>query len=178
MRCPSCKTEVEKGTWFCPVCAEQLETEVAAPPAEAGGAATTSGTFVDEVSRTVAWADAPEITAEALIVGDISEGAARTYHGAIAHEDGSTDAYRFYSSSDSTPFDDPLSVPVKTGVHATAKLTPYEDFVLDLIDGQRTLGEIQSSGLLAPAEIQVSLLTLEDRGLVAMAPPPGGAPIR
>ncbi len=181
MLCPSCATEVEVGTWFCPVCAHQLQDDPSPPPLDAGGHLDTQrdATFVDEVSRTIAWADTPQVTAEALIVGEVSEVSepARTYHGAVAREDGSTPAYQLYASPDAVRLDDPTVAPRRTSQAPGDDLTPYEQFVYEEVDGQRTLGEIQAAGLLAPAEIQVSLLTLIERGLVSLAPPPPPAPM-
>lgn len=178
MQCPSCKTEVASGTWFCPNCAEQIESDVQAPVSGSlvADLDDVTKTKLEEVSKTIAWSDSQDISAEALIVGNVLSVPARAFPGAVAREDGMTDSYRFYSSSGSVALDDPAAVPMKTGVEAPKSLTPYEGFVLDLVDGKKTVAEIQSSGLLAPAEIQVSILTLEDRGLLAIETPKGAIP--
>lgn len=181
MACPSCGTEVDASVWFCPVCAHQLHEDVAAPVVSTSGAGDTArdGTFVDEVSRTIAWAHTPEITAEALIVGEVSEvsGPARTFHGTVAQADGSAPAFTLYTSGDAAALDDPTLAPRRTSTAPGPDLSPYEHFVYEEVDGQRTLGEIQSAGLLAPTEIQVSLLTLLERGLITLDPLPAPAPV-
>jgi hypothetical protein len=181
MLCPSCGTEVEASAWFCPVCAHQLHEDVAAPVVSTSGAGDTQrdGTFVEEVSRTIAWAHTPEITAEALIVGEVSEvsGPARTFHGTVSQPDGSTPSFTLYTHGEGSILDDPTLAPRRTSVAPGPDLSPYEHFVYEEVDGQRTLGEIQSAGLLAPTEIQVSLLTLLERGLITLDPPPAPAPL-
>lgn len=181
MVCPSCGTEVEASAWFCPVCAHQLHDDVAAPVVPASGVGDTQrdGTFVEEVSRTIAWAHTPEITAEALIVGEVSDdsGPARTFHGTVSQADGSAPAFTLYTSGQSAALDDPTLAPRRTSAAPGDDLSPYEQFVYEEVDGQRTLGEIQSAGLLAPTEIQVSLLTLLERGLITLDPPPAPAPL-
>lgn len=181
MLCPSCGTEVRDDAWFCPQCAYQLKEDVAAPPLSTMLAVDTQrdATFVEEVSRTIAWAGAPEITAEALIVGEASDTgeAAQVFHGAVAQGDGSTPAYQLYAFASGSGVEDAAAVVQRTSVDPGPDLTPYERFVYDEVDGRRSLGEIQAAGLLAPAEVQVSLLTLAERGLVVVAPPPPPAPL-
>lgn len=181
MVCPSCGTDVEASAWFCPVCAHQLHEDVVAPAVSTSGAGDTQrdGTFVEEVSRTIAWAHTPEITAEALIVGEVSEvsGPARTFHGTVSQADGSTPSFTLYTHGGGSVLDDPTLAPRRTSVAPGPDLSPYEHFVYEEVDGQRTLGEIQSAGLLAPTEIQVSLLTLLERGLITLDPPPAPAPL-
>jgi hypothetical protein len=179
MQCPSCKSEVDSEVWFCPICAEQLRAPKAADPTSEAPAFNWDDplgdqTFVDEVSETIAWSVTPDFSQEALIVGSSFEPAepgapsVQTFDGAVLKEDGTTSSFLLYADPKTAGLVKPEAVPVRSSAPPGDFLTPYESFVYGQIDGKRTIGEIQADGLLAPAEVNVSILTLLDRGSIAI----------
>lgn len=64
----------------------------------------------------------------------------------------------------------PTRIPKKSGV-TPGHLTPYESFVLSVVDGQASVGDIQRAGLLSRSEIITVIYGLRSRGLIELQEP-------
>lgn len=61
----------------------------------------------------------------------------------------------------------PTKIPKRSGIIPN-DLTPYEAFVLSVIDGQASVGDIQRAGLLSRSEIITVIYGLRSRGLIEL----------
>lgn len=146
VNCPSCGATCDQHDFFCEACGEPL----------GGGAFDSSA--LKEIS---AWRLTP-LTGEALILGDVS-GEIQTLNAELSGDRGDS-AFTLYTTS--SEFLSPLAVLERTQGGDASDLTPYESYVLDLITGPMTVAELERQSPLAHEELNVSLLTLVDRGLL------------
>lgn len=167
MACPKCGAPVAPGAWICPACDHILDPsvlgEAPVPDAEAFG----------ESTRMVAWegdlsASEPGLP-DAMILGDVSvdTGEFAVMSGAGAGPDGRTSTFLYYSASSPSRLINPDAVPRRQHRRAVA-LTPYEDFVLQCVDGHRSVRQIRQLAGLAVEEVVITLLTLLDKQVILL----------
>ena len=166
MVCPACHRRVEADAWICPFCDHILDSSFLE---DSGGS---DGPIREERTKVVAWPmpshqDPPP---DAVILGDVSiaEDEFEVVQGAGADRDGRTSTFLYYASGASTRVIHPDAIPRVLASDNSIPRTPYEDFIVSCIDGQRTVRLIQKVSGLAPQEVVVTLLTLMDKGAVAI----------
>ena len=94
------------------------------------------------------------------------------FEGTNVGASGKTDSFLLYAGAattrglalESVPYRDPRT-PVEP-----KNLTPYERFILDMVDGQHTVEELRVSAGLDKQEMMTTMLTLADKSLIAFAP--------
>ncbi len=164
MPCPSCGARVDPDAWICGACDHILDPSVLEPKEDQ------ELPIQAERTRLVAWAP-PEENDEypdAVILGDVgvAEEEFSVVAGAQAGGNGRTSTFLFYAGGSSTRVVHPHAIPHLTDHNDTLPRTPYEDFILSCIDGDKSVRQIQKESGLAPQEIVVTLLTLMDKGAV------------
>jgi hypothetical protein len=164
--CPSCDRTVEAGAWICPYCDFILDASVLGTGDEARAA-----------SSKPVWSESTGDAPEAMILGDVNVDPEdfQVLPGAGAAGDGRTATFLFYTSGATSRVLRPDVIPVREPSVAERSMptTPYEDFILAAIDGQRSVRDIQRTSGLAPQEVTITLLTLIDKKVVRIqAPPP------
>ncbi len=165
MICPSCRTSVPEGAWICPFCDHILDHSFL----EQGGDEEEPR---EERTKIVAWPTRKqdESVPDAMILGRVSveEDEFSVVHGAGAGGDGRTSTFLYYTSGSATRIILPEAIPRIVDIESTLPRTPYEDFILSCIDGRCTVREIQRASGLAAQEVVVTLLTLLDKGAIAI----------
>lgn len=127
----------------------------------------------DAVTQSVAWDD--DWSGEALIVGDLHEVTAETAAQPLsyAHDlEGPEEStgMLLYADEQSVAQISPEARPWLVQLPAGETLSPYEEFLVQQVDGQRTIRELMEAGLLAPREIKASVLALVERGVLSLEP--------
>lgn len=120
---------------------------------------------VDIISETSVF-DEDDVTGEALILDPGPHGARR---GADLPPNVAAAPQHIYVDEETAAKVLPAAVLHRTGVVPGA-MSPYESFVLDLINGRLSVVEIQRAGLLSREEITRVLLSLLDRNLIGAEP--------
>ncbi|MEE2902228.1 MAG: tetratricopeptide repeat protein [Myxococcota bacterium] len=110
---------------------------------------------------------------DAMILGDttIEPDEFDLFEGTNVGASGRTDSFLLYAggkttrglAQDSVPYRDP-----RTSVEPK-NLTPYERFILDMVDGQHTVEELRVSAGLEKQEMMTTMLTLADKALICFA---------
>lgn len=163
--CPSCDRTVEAGAWICPYCDFILDASVLGTGDDARAA-----------SSKPVWSESTGDAPEAMILGDVNVDPEdfQVLPGAGAAGDGRTATFLFYTSGATSRVLRPDVIPVREPSVAERSMptTPYEDFILAAIDGQRSVRDIQRTSGLAPQEVTITLLTLIDKKVVRIQPPP------
>jgi hypothetical protein len=157
--CPSCAKAVEQDAWICPNCDHILDPSVLGVDGQA------EAKILDD---NIAFLPGEEF--------DLVEGLG-------GRQDGSTGRFAFYaprSSSRRILSLDAVPIRMET-TEPKAALTPYEDCLLDLIDGEKTVQQIVELSRLSRKDVSLSLLSLFDRKLISPKPgyeadPTDGAP--
>lgn len=122
-------------------------------------------TQVDLIAETSIFAD-DEATGEAVIIGSVTGELALLDYVAAGPEGHA--AQVFYVDPDTASSLTPASVPERAG-SPSGPMTPYERFVLDGVDGARSVTDLQREGLLSRTEIAAVLLNLLERGILKMS---------
>lgn len=128
----------------------------------------------EDLQQSVAWDD--DWSGEALIIGDLSEVTAETAaqpvtYGAVQVGEGGEDVgLLLYPDENSVRRVSPEARPRLLVSPPPGSLTPYEEFLIQEVDGQRTIRELTTAGLFASAEITATVLALVERGILTMAP--------
>jgi tetratricopeptide (TPR) repeat protein len=128
----------------------------------------------EDLQQSVAWDN--DWSGEALIIGDLSEVTAETAaapitYGAVqAGQDGEDIGLLLYPDEHSVRRVSPEARPRLLTAPPPGSLTPYEEFLIQEVDGQRTIRELTTAGLFASAEITATVLALVERGILTMAP--------
>jgi hypothetical protein len=172
MNCPSCKGTVKDDEWLCPYCEHILDLSVLGVDDDAADGATPRA----EITKSVAWDPGPERSArtddppDAMILGEVgvAEKDFNVVAGAAAKQDGRTSTFLFYTSGATSRIIHPDATVKRTRRDATIPRTPYEDFILSLVDGVRSVRQIQRTSGLAPQEVVITLLTLLDKGAISI----------
>ncbi|MBI4816147.1 MAG: hypothetical protein HY791_07815 [Deltaproteobacteria bacterium] len=150
MKCSKCGAANDDYAFFCDACGE---------PLPAGG-------FDNDALKEIsAWRITP-LGGEALILGDAGADDFDAVGAQIPTADGAA-SYIVYTGT--SGYLSPLAVLDRASHGDTANLTPYEAFVLDLIKRPMAVADIEASSPLAHDELNVSLMTLVDRGLLRVA---------
>lgn len=158
--CPECRSEVHREAWICPFCEYILDPSV----------------LEDEDGSTSPVADSFETSdgaPEAVILGDVTVDPDdfQLMPGAGTDNQGRTSTFLFYTTGATSRIVRPDAVPRLSEATRTHRspTTPYEDFVLSLVDGRRSVRTIQKASGLSPQEVMISLLTLIDKRIVEVA---------
>jgi tetratricopeptide (TPR) repeat protein len=113
--------------------------------------------------------------ADAMILGEanIEQDAFEMIEGTHVDDMGNTNSFLLYASGATTRGLSPVSVPllVENTESSGLPLTPYERFLLDIIDGLKTVRDIQTNCGLDHQEIMTTLLTLLDKKLITFSDP-------
>ena len=126
-------------------------------------------TQVDLVRETSIFAD-DEATGEAVILGSLSGELTLLEYGAAGPEGHAPQI--LYVDTETARALGPTAIPQRPSLataSAAEPMTPYERFVLESIDGARTMTDLAQGGLLSRDEIAGVLLSLVERGLVEMS---------
>ncbi len=157
MQCPQCASEVHKTAWICPFCEYILDPSVLAEGDDSDALLAESFETSD---------GAPE----AVILGDVTVDPDdfQLIPGAGTDSHGRTATFLFYTTGATSRIVRPEAIPKLSEMTLTHRspTTPYEDFILGLIDGRRTVRVIQKESGLSPQEVMISLLTLIDKRIV------------
>jgi hypothetical protein len=167
---------VKDDEWLCPFCEHIID-----PSVLGDDLASAEGAPRAEITKIVAWAPGPENTGphddppDAMILGEVgvAEKDFSVVPGAAAKEDGRTSTFLFYTSGATSRIVHPDAIVKLTERDATIPRTPYEDFILSLVDGTRSVRAIQRASGLAPQEVVITLLTLLDKGVISVETPSG-----
>lgn len=123
--------------------------------------------MAEDLATTTVWEGAGDSAGgEAILVGDLW-GPPRALDGVAQDEDGRTGSFRLYTGS--PPLDE---VPESSSISGIdfdidwEDLTPYEAAVLEAAQRPRSLRDLADDLALTPVEVDVTLLTLQERGLV------------
>lgn len=134
---------------------------------------------IADITDTVAWEPDPAmfLQSEALILGDLqadqdADSTSETYEGVVGTGDGGAESFVIYTNAQVSKDLSPGTVLRRVEGSEDRGLTPYEDHLLEEIDGHKTISQIENSSILSSYEVSVSLLTLLDRGLVEPVPLP------
>ncbi len=175
MSCPACGSPTKDTDWICAFCDHILDPSVLDETAP--GDLDDAGR--EERTHVIAWDDHKnsQQMPEAVMLGDVSvaEQEFGVMHGAGSDGKGGTSTFLYYTSGSTTRVIHPDAIPRKAKADATIPRTPYEDFILSCIDGQRSVRAIQRASGLAPQEVVVTLLTLLDKGAVEIETSDGSA---
>lgn len=167
MQCPSCKVEIERDdAWICPGCNRVLN---------AAALVGDLGDLADEGSAPITNVDIDNASIEARIVDNISidesfqgdEDIPQMLTGFDVNDDGHVAAVAYYSAGTSRVIM-PDAVPTVTELADFTICTPYQEHILELVDGQSTVREISQNTELEPREVAIALLSLFDDGLIQL----------
>ncbi len=114
-----------------------------------------------------------DTTAEAVILGPIVPSPLAPYDTGEMARIGSVTPQLVYVNAATAAAMVPSSIPRKSGIVGT-DLTPYEAFVLSVIDGQNSVRDIQRAGLLSKSEMITVIYSLLGRGLIDLHEAPRG----
>lgn len=158
--CPGCRSEVHREAWICPFCEFILDPSVLEEGDGAG--APMAASF-----------ESADVAPEAVILGDVTVDPDdfQLMPGAGTDNQGRTSTFLFYTTGATSRIVRPEAVPriSESTLTHRSPTTPYEDFVLSLVDGKRTVRAIQKTSGLSPQEVMISLLTLIDKRIVEVA---------
>lgn len=178
MECPRCGQGVETVDWFCPQCAEPLQTEDDIQAVLAAQALRDDLPADDTIVDGDDTVETTDSSGDALILGDLPDDTrdvleVDTFAGVVTDGDGRTSSYLLYTNQASTRALRPDAVPERTAIAPEGRLTPLEHHLYRHIDGRRSLRELRETAQVADREITIAFLVLMDRGLVRFAPTPG-----
>lgn len=176
MECPSCGKRVAEDDWICGFCDHILDASVLGDPYGESEVTTDerappSG---EEETSLIAWTpgdlhEESEIP-EAVILGNVdTSGELQVLSGTARRDDGRTSTFLFYASGATSRTIHPDAIPELAGENERYPRTQYEDLVLSMIDGVRTVRDIHRASGLAPQDVVVALLTLLDKRAVRVS---------
>ena len=112
--------------------------------------------------------------ADAMILGDVSiqSDAFDMLEGTHVDEEGQANAYLLYAAGRTARGISPDSILARSekAQPDQHRLTPYERFLFDMLDGQLDMRSLCSSTGLDKHEVMVTLLTLIDKALIQVLP--------
>lgn len=175
MRCPACDKKVERDAWLCPYCEHIIDPSVLAPVGDDDDLTASEPTKLGPMPPPPAETEDDPLP-DAMILGDVgvAEDEFSLVEGAGVQSNGKTSTFLYYATGASTRVVHPDAIPRLTESAEDEPRTPYEDFILSCIDGDKSVRQIQRASGLQPQEVVVTLLTLMDKGAVIIRTPDGG----
>lgn len=164
MECPSCQTPIPDDAWICEACEFIVDPSVLMLTDESDAPARPA----PERTHVVAWSTL-EPTGEhgvpdAVLLGpdqDPDPG-----FEAVPSGDRGARSALFYAPGYTSRILAPDAVPSRAARRLPSDANPYERHVFSLVDGHRSVRIIQRASNLATEELTITLLTLQDRGLI------------